>query len=106
MLSLELVKEHLRLDTDYCDEDALLLSYIKAAKRRVETYTRRTLITSDESVENKDTILQYGGDVEMSMLLLIGSWYANRESVVIGNAVNALPQAFEALLQPYVRYGI
>ncbi|CRL63960.1 hypothetical protein BN1804_02762 [Proteus penneri] len=42
----------------------------------------------------------------MSMLLLIGSWYANRESVVIGNAVNALPQAFEALLQPYVRYGI
>ena len=54
MLSLELVKEHLRLDIDYCDEDALLLSYIKAAKRRVETYTRRTLITSDESVENKE----------------------------------------------------
>ncbi|HFS7074847.1 head-tail connector protein, partial [Enterobacter hormaechei] len=45
-------------------------------------------------------------DVKAAMLLLIGHWYANRESVVIGETVSQVPLAVEALLQPYRIYGL
>ncbi|WP_202948133.1 head-tail connector protein [Sinorhizobium fredii] len=41
-----------------------------------------------------------------AMLLIIGHWYENRESVVIGNAPAALPMAFDALIAPFRRVGI
>jgi uncharacterized phiE125 gp8 family phage protein len=36
-----------------------------------------------------------------AMKLLIGTWYENRESVVIGTIVNDLPDGVERLLYPY-----
>ncbi|HFS7074846.1 TPA: head-tail connector protein, partial [Enterobacter hormaechei] len=45
-------------------------------------------------------------DVKAAMLLLIGHWYANRESVAIGQTVAEVPLAVEALLQPYRIYGV
>ncbi|MDW9877330.1 hypothetical protein GOA90_08745 [Sinorhizobium meliloti] len=44
--------------------------------------------------------------VRHAMLLMIGHWYENRESVVIGNAPEALPLAFDALVAPFRRVGI
>ncbi|EAO9771929.1 phage gp6-like head-tail connector protein, partial [Salmonella enterica subsp. enterica serovar Florida] len=40
------------------------------------------------------------------MLLLIGHWYANRESVAVGQNATDVPFAVEALLQPYRIYGV
>ena len=38
--------------------------------------------------------------VRQAMLLMIGSWYENRESVNVGNIVNEMPLGVEALLFP------
>lgn len=53
---------------------------------------------------------EVGGDVapveiKQSALLLIGHWYANRETVVIGATPASLPMAYESLIQPYRRYA-
>lgn len=40
--------------------------------------------------------------IRQAMLLLIGHYYENRESVVVGKAANELPMAVESLLAPYV----
>jgi hypothetical protein len=40
-------------------------------------------------------------DITTAMLLLIGHWYANRESVVVGTITSELPMAVEALIAPY-----
>lgn len=40
-------------------------------------------------------------DLRMALLLLIGHWYENRESVVMGQAVNELPMAVEAIISKY-----
>jgi uncharacterized phiE125 gp8 family phage protein len=49
----------------------------------------------------------YGGaaavpsSIKAAMKLLIGHWYENRESVNVGNIVNVMPQAADALLWPF-----
>lgn len=104
MLSLECVKQHLRIDDDINYEDELLGIFITAACRLVENHTRRKLVKEIAGDVNQDLVLLCDGDVKTAMLLLIGSWYANRESVVVGQSVSILPLAVDALLQPYVRY--
>jgi uncharacterized phiE125 gp8 family phage protein len=39
--------------------------------------------------------------IKQAMLLMIGNWYANRESVNVGNIVNEMPQSANALLWGY-----
>lgn len=44
---------------------------------------------------------QVPAPIKQAALLLIGQWFAVREAVNVGNIVNELPFAVEALLQPY-----
>lgn len=106
MLSLELIKQQIRLETDYVDEDDLLTLYTSAALRMIESHTRRTLVEVSEPNIDLELNLIFDGDIQLAALLLIGHWYANRESVVVSASSMSLPLAFGALLQPYVRYGI
>ena len=39
--------------------------------------------------------------IKAAMKLLIGHWYANRESVNVGNLVTAYPQSVDAMLWPF-----
>lgn len=108
MLDIGIVKEHCRVDSDFTGDDALLNLYTGAAARYVETWTRRKLYESEESpgyAEDEDSILP-DDDVKAAMLLLIGHWYANRETVSVGQTVAEVPFAVEALLQPYRIYGV
>ena len=108
MVDLDVVKQHCRIDTDFTGDDALLGIYTGAAARYVQNWTRRTLYENEDSpgyADDPDSIL-LNDDVKAAMLLLIGHWYANRESVVIGETVAQVPLAVEALLQPYRIYGL
>jgi uncharacterized phiE125 gp8 family phage protein len=40
-------------------------------------------------------------DLKLAMQLLVGHWFENRESVVVGAVSNALQLAFDDLLEPY-----
>lgn len=44
--------------------------------------------------------------IHQALLLLIGHWYANRETVVLGSTAIELPMATEALLQPFRNWTI
>jgi uncharacterized phiE125 gp8 family phage protein len=39
--------------------------------------------------------------IKLGLLLMVGTWYQNRESVVIGTTVAELPLAVDSLLLPY-----
>ncbi|WOU51616.1 head-tail connector protein [Citrobacter portucalensis] len=108
MLDQNVVKQHCRIDTDFTGDDALLTLYTGAAAHYVQTWTRRTLYEKEDSpsyVDDPAPIL-LNDDVKAAMLLMIGHWYANRESVVVGQTVAEVPFAVEALLQPYRIYGV
>lgn len=108
MLELDIIKQHVRLELDFVDDDTLLETYSTAAQRLVENHTGRNLyatsneIPKDEDGEvTDDDALVLDDDITTAMLLLIGHWYANRESVVVGTITSELPMAVESLISPY-----
>lgn len=44
--------------------------------------------------------------IRQAALLLIGHWYANRETAVVGVSANEVPLAVDALIAPYRRIGL
>lgn len=91
MLSLDLVKNHLNVARDFKEDDILIMTYIDVAERAVlkDLDLKDENDFYDEEGNIKETIQQ-------SILLLIGTWYAHRESAIYGNA-NKVPHAFEYL---------
>ncbi|MEQ9944113.1 head-tail connector protein [Pectobacterium aroidearum] len=106
MLDIDLVKQHCRVESGN-DDDTLLNAYITTAERHVEKLTRRKLYENAEAegyADDDDHLLLE--DVQVAMLLLIGHWYENRETVVIGQSAQSIPFTVESLLQPYRIYGL
>lgn len=44
-------------------------------------------------------------DLKIAMLMLIGHWFANRETVNIGNITSSLPFGFDTMVSKYRRVG-
>jgi uncharacterized phiE125 gp8 family phage protein len=44
--------------------------------------------------------------IRQAMLLLIGHWYRNRESVAFGVTASEIPQAVKSLLTPYITRSV
>lgn len=114
MLELEIIKQHVRLELDDDTEDTLLETYATAAQRYVENHTGRTLYaTAEEIPKDAETgeptdehALVLDDDITTAMLLLIGHWFENRESVVVGTITSELPMAVQALISPYRHFHI
>lgn len=94
-MDLSLVKLQLRIDDDYEAEDSLIQSYIDAARAHIEQHCDRKIVDSEPA---NDEEMALTPDVQQALLLLVGHWYANRESVVIGQTSNQVQLAFEDLL--------
>jgi hypothetical protein len=92
-ITLELAKRH--LNVEHNEDDAYIEHIITAAEQAVENYIEQPLAGCVE-----------GGFVpaalKHAMLLVVGTLYANRESVVYAN-VGVMP-AVSLLLQPYKKY--
>ena len=93
ILTLAEVKTHLRVGSD-ATEDALITTYITAAREYVEGYQNRVYLSSDEAVEAETMT----GIEKAACLLLIGHWYENRQAVVLGTPPSEVPFAMKALL--------
>lgn len=108
MLTKEQVKTHCRIDANSTEEDAWIETSIKGAVLYVQKWTRRRLYenAADPLYPLDPDALLYGEDIEMAMLMLIGHWYENRETVSVGSTTSALAFSTEAILQPYRIYGV
>ena len=93
ILTLAEVKTHLRVGSDN-SEDALITTYITAAREYVEGYQNRIYLSTDEEV----TAETMTGIEKAACLLLIGHWYENRQAVVLGTPPSEVPFAVKALL--------
>ena len=93
ILTLAEVKAHLRVGSD-ATEDALITTYITAAREYIEGYQNRVYLSSDEAVEAETMT----GIEKAACLLLIGHWYENRQAVVLGTPPSEVPFAVKALL--------
>ena len=97
-LNLDLIKKHLNIDEDFHDDD----DYLKILGDVAEQVTERHIDDSFGLIMLKNhgkfppTLIQ-------AMLLLVGNYYNNRESVAF-TGVSELPQSYLCLLSLYQNY--
>lgn len=101
-VSLEEAKRHLNLPLDEDFDDVLVEMYIAAAEEFVATRLNRPLQPWDEVDES----IPLPVAVKQAILLMVGDFYANRESVAAGINFGTNP-TFAALINPYrVEMGV
>lgn len=96
--SLELAKQHLNLEPDFKDDDALILQYIDAAELTVLLDINAT---SFEELETEPGKLP--APLQQAILLLLGTFYGSRESIVYGVIMQQVP-AYKHLIHLYRNY--
>ncbi|WP_296125405.1 head-tail connector protein [Pseudomonas sp. Ga0074129] len=100
MIALAAVKAHLRVEHD--DEDELIQGYIDGAISAFESWTNRRLVADESALPDPvGNALVISKSIQQGALMLIGHWYANAETVVIGTTPAELPLATNALWQPH-----
>jgi len=97
-LQLYQIKKHLNINDEFHDDDEYLVDLSMVAENVVQKHIDREL----SDLENGD------GDIPspllQAMLLLIGNYYANRESVAFASAM-PLPHAYEYLIALFKNYN-
>jgi len=118
MLTLDLVKTHLKLDLAATDEDALLSGYLAAATGMFRTQSKRrwpavgepVLAVASNPATNPPTLV-FSSYVDLAalspdeqamadqyILLTVGHWYENRQTVIVGVNVAEVPQTAQMLM--------
>lgn len=96
-IELEDIKKHLNLDEDYTDDDSYLVYLESVAEQLVEKHIDKPL---------EDMIAEEGEvpkPLLQAMLLMIGNFYDNRESISYGNAIE-VPNTLQYILSMYRDY--
>ena len=100
MIALGLVKQQLRVFHD--DENELIQNYTDAALSTFESWTNRRLIDPEHALPDPPgNAIALSKSIQQGALLLIGHWYANRETVAVGVSAIELPLATNALWKPH-----
>lgn len=98
MLDINLVKKHLNIEKEFTEDDTYIMSLTEAAEEAVKNHLM---------LDKEDDFYDDSGDIKPSIrhaiLLLVGTWYANRESVSYGVA-NKIPHGYEYILQHFKTY--
>lgn len=95
MLTVDDLKKHLNIDHN--EDDAYIEDLISVAKDAVATYINRPIA----EMVGDDGKLKPA--IRHACRLLVGTWYANRESVVFSTPSD-LPDGVVALLLPLRRF--
>ena len=95
MLTVDDLKKHLNIDHN--EDDAYIADLISVAQDAVETYLNRPIVDFVDSEGNPKPAIRH------ACRLLVGTYYANRESVVYSTP-SELPDGVVALLLPLRRF--
>lgn len=96
-LTLEAIKQHCNIDDDFQDDDLYLYALLSVAQAAVE----KTLDIKLTELEDEDGELP--APIGQAMLLLIGTFYAVRESISSAS-MQPVPHTFEYLCDLYKNY--
>lgn len=100
-LTLEQIKQQVRIEENFDDENILLTSYGAAAEETVAN-----LLNRGKTVDDMITILtvEYGGipeSITNAALMLVDNWYQHRSPIDVVN-MSVVPYSFDLLIKPYM----
>jgi hypothetical protein len=99
-LELEEIKQQLRIEPDYHDEDALLTRYGNSAEAVVLNITGRTI--DELKAMNPTGEDEIPADIWEATVMLVTLSYEHRSPVSMQN-LYAIPYAFDMKVKPYMR---
>lgn len=97
-LQLYQIKKHLNINEDWHDDDEYLVDLSRVAENVVQKHIDVELSELEDGDGNLPSPLY------QAMLLLVGNFYANRESVAFASA-QVLPHAYDYLIALYKNYN-
>lgn len=97
-LTLEQIKKHLNIDSDFTEDDTYITSLGDVAEAIVSKHVQYKF---SDLAQNNGGVLP--PPIVHACLLLIGNLYMNRESVSAAN-LNNIPFSYEYLLGLYKNY--
>lgn len=98
-ISLERAKQHLNLESDFVDDDELIRQYIDAAEI---TVLLEVNASSFEELETEPGKLP--APLQQAILLLLGTFYGSRESIVYGVIMQQVP-AYKHLIHLFRNFA-
>lgn len=98
VLSLELIKQHLNIPSDYTGDDRLL----EQERDSAEVYAVAFLDLEDDEEAASEMLVK--PQVQQAMLMLIATLYNSRESEVYSGTQET--KAFDRLLYQYKKWSI
>ena len=102
ILSLPVIRQQLRLEETYTDEDALLTLIGAAAEARTATFLNRNLYAAEADIPEvgDETALVVPDDLRLAMLMLVTHFYEHR-STVSDFEQSETPMAYQWIAGPY-----
>lgn len=98
-LTLEFIKAHSRIDTDYDDE--LLTQYGEAAEETMAQYLNRGKTVEAMIASLTEEYGKVPSSVKNAALMLVDVWYNHRAPVSPVN-MSQVPYTFDLLIKPYI----
>lgn len=95
---IDILKNHCNIDEDYYSDDRYLVQLEEVAENIVEKEIDHPLCDLEDDSGNIPAALQH------AILLLVGNFYANRESVAFANSYE-IPYSFKYLCDLYKDYN-
>ncbi|WP_247308216.1 head-tail connector protein [Ralstonia pseudosolanacearum] len=101
MIEISEIREQLRIEPEETS-DTLLLRYLRAALRLIESRTNRKLYPAGAPLpaDAPANALQLDDDLVLAALLLVGHFDENRSDSTAA-AIRSIPMGAAALIEPY-----
>lgn len=97
--TLEMIKKHLNVDSDFHDDDAYIQYLYEVAEATVQVH----LCVALEDIEDENGKIPV--PVVHAMLLFVGDMYNSREGNAYGVSVQAVPFGYDYLISLYKNYA-
>jgi hypothetical protein len=99
------LKKHLNIETEFTDDDAYLLELISVAEMAVYNYCNGGVAEASSIVIDDVAYTALPKDIKHAIILLCSHLYLNRSSVSFAQGFE-VPLAFKFLLNPYRNMAI
>lgn len=100
-ITLNEIKNYLRLDITDSSEDTLLQSFIDGAVAHIETMLDRPVLETNMTTETTWTVPE---SIRIAVYMLVSHWYENR--LPVGDVKGEIAFAISALTKPHKFYKV
>ena len=100
IVTLEECKKHLNIESTFLEDDEYVTSLVEMSQNLIEKDIRESIASIELSEGSVPAVLKHAAKI------LVGSFYTNREDVIVGQTVIKVPMSYKYLVSKYKHYTV